>query len=111
MLQPMGLQRVSSLCHVAKILELQHQPSNAYLGLISFRIDWFDLLAVQGTLKNLLQHQFKGINSSVGRQALLSMGLPRQELLEWVAIFLLQGIFPTQGSNVSLALAGRFFTN
>ena len=27
-----------------------------YLGLISFRIDWFDLLAVQGTLKNLLQH-------------------------------------------------------
>ena len=31
-------------------------PSNEYLGLISFRIDWFDLLAVQGTLKNLLQH-------------------------------------------------------
>ena len=31
-------------------------PSNEYLGLISFRIDWFDLLAVQGTLKSLLQH-------------------------------------------------------
>ena len=30
--------------------------SNEYSGLISFRIDWFDLLAVQGTLKNLLQH-------------------------------------------------------
>ena len=32
-------------------------PSNEYSGLISFRIDWLDLLAVQGTLKSLLQHQ------------------------------------------------------
>ena len=31
-------------------------PSNEYSGLISFRIDWFDLLTVQGTLKSLLQH-------------------------------------------------------
>ena len=31
-------------------------PSNEYSGLISFRTDWLDLLAVQGTLKNLLQH-------------------------------------------------------
>ena len=31
-------------------------PSNEYLGLISFRIDWLDLLAVQGILKSLLQH-------------------------------------------------------
>ena len=31
-------------------------PSNEYSALISFRIDWFDLLAVQGTLKSLLQH-------------------------------------------------------
>ena len=31
-------------------------PSNEYSGLISFRIDWLDLLAVQGTLKNLLWH-------------------------------------------------------
>ena len=31
-------------------------PSNEYSGLTSFRIDWFDLLAVQGTLKSLLQH-------------------------------------------------------
>ena len=31
-------------------------PSNEYSGLISFRIDWFDLLAVQGSLKSLLQH-------------------------------------------------------
>ena len=31
-------------------------PSNEYLGLIFFRIDWFDLFAIQGTLKSLLQH-------------------------------------------------------
>ena len=31
-------------------------PSNEYSGFISFRIDWFDLLSVQGTLKSLLQH-------------------------------------------------------
>ena len=31
-------------------------PSNGYLGLISFRINWFDLLAAQGTLKSLFQH-------------------------------------------------------
>ena len=34
-------------------------PSNEYLGLISFRIDWFDLLAVQGTLKSLQHHSSK----------------------------------------------------
>ena len=41
-----------------KVLELplQINPSNEYLGLISFRMDWFDLLTVQGTLKSLLQH-------------------------------------------------------
>ena len=42
-------------------------PSNEYSGLISFRLGWLDLLAVQGTLKSLLQHytEFKSINSSV----------------------------------------------
>ena len=41
-------------------------PSSEYSGLISFRMDWLDLLAVQGTLKSLLQHStFKSINSSV----------------------------------------------
>ena len=41
---------------MAKILELQPQPFNEYSGLIPFRIDWFDLLAVQGTLRSLRQH-------------------------------------------------------
>ena len=62
-------QWVSSSHQVAKVLELQlqHQsfqwsfslsisPYNKYSGLISFRIDWFDLLSIQGTLKSLLQH-------------------------------------------------------
>ena len=39
-------------------------PSNEYSGLISIRIDWFDLLAVLGTLKRLLQYQLKSISSS-----------------------------------------------
>ena len=39
-------------------------PSNEYSGLISFKIDWFDLLAVQGTVKNSPTPQFKSINSS-----------------------------------------------
>ena len=39
-------------------LQLQHQYSNEYSGLISFTTDWFDLLAVQGTLKSLLQHHY-----------------------------------------------------
>ena len=37
-------------------LSFSISPSNEYLGLISFRMNWFDLLAVQGTLKSLLQH-------------------------------------------------------
>ena len=37
-------------------LQLQHQSSSEYSELISFRIDWFDLFTVQGTLKSLLQN-------------------------------------------------------
>ena len=40
-------------------------PSSEYSGLISFRMDWFDLLAVQGTLKTLLQHHSS--KASIGR--------------------------------------------
>ena len=37
-------------------------PSNEYSGLISFRMDWLDLLAVQGTLKSLLQHHISKVS-------------------------------------------------
>ena len=40
----------------SKFWSFSISPSNEYSGLISFRIDWFDLLVVQGTLKSLLQH-------------------------------------------------------
>ena len=51
-------QWVTSSHQVAKVLELQlqHQSFHEYSGLISFRFDWFGLLAVHGTLKSLLQH-------------------------------------------------------
>ena len=51
-------QGVSSLHQVAKVFVLPFSisSSNEYSGLISFRMDWLDLLEVQGTLKSLLQH-------------------------------------------------------
>ena len=45
-------------------LSFSISPSNEYSGLISFRIDWLDLLAVQGTLESSPKPQFKSINSS-----------------------------------------------
>ena len=58
--QHQGLfQCVSSSHQVAKVLELQlqHQSFQWIFRTISFRMDWLDLLAVQGTLKSLLQHR------------------------------------------------------
>ena len=47
----------SALCiRWPKYWNVSISPSNEYSGLISLRMDWFDLLAVQGTLKSLLQH-------------------------------------------------------
>ena len=63
-------QCVSSLHQVAKVLELQLQhQSFQYSGLISFSIDWFDLLEVQGNLETSLnttvqKHQFFGAQPS-----------------------------------------------
>ena len=47
-------------------------PSNEYFRLISFRIDWLDLLAVQGTLKSLLQHHSS--KTSILRRSAFFMG-------------------------------------
>ena len=62
-------------------------PSNEHPGLISFRIDWLDLLAVQGTLKSLLQH-----HSS------------KASILWWSAFFLVQFSHPymTTGKTIDL---------
>ena len=59
---------LSSSNQVTKVLELQlqHQSFQWVFRVISFKIDWFDLLAVQGTLKSFLQHhRIESINSSV----------------------------------------------
>ena len=62
-------------------------PSNEYLGLISFRIDWFDLLAVQGTLKSLLQY-----HSS------------KASILQHSAFFLVQFSHPYMTTGKTIAL-------
>ena len=61
------LKWVSSLHQVTKVLEfqLQHQSLHEHSGLISFRMNWLDLLAVQGTVKSRLQHHSSSKESSV----------------------------------------------
>ena len=56
--QHQGLFRVICLHQMSKTLELQlqHQSFQQILGLISLKIDWFDILAIQGTFRSLLQH-------------------------------------------------------
>ena len=57
---------VSSSHQVAKVLEFQFKisPPKEYSGLISFRKDWLDVIAVQGILKSFATSRFKSINSS-----------------------------------------------
>ena len=69
-------------------------PSNEYLGLISFRIDWFDLLAVQGTLKSLLQHH----NSKVS-------------ILQCSAFFIVQLLHPYMTTGKTIALTRQIFVS
>ena len=57
-------------------LSISISPSSEYSGLISFRIDWLDLLTAQGTLKSLLQHHSSKA-SIIKRMVKLSEGLPR----------------------------------
>ena len=70
----------------------QSSPSNEYPGLISFRIDWFDLIAVQGTLKSLLQQH----NS-------------KASILQLSAFFMVQLSFPytTTGKTIALTAAAE----
>ena len=67
-------------------------PSNEYSGLISFRIDWLDLLAVQGTLKSLLQH-----HSS------------KASILRCSAFFRVQLSYPCMTAGKTIALTKQTF--
>ena len=79
---------VSSLHQVAKILEfqLQYCPSKEHPGLISFRMDWLDLLAVQGTLESLLQHHSSKA-SILQHSAFFMVQLSHTEILFHMLIF------------------------
>ena len=68
-------------------------PSNEHSGLISFRIDWFDLLAVQGTLKSLLQY-----HSS------------KASILRCSAFFMVQlsHLYMTTGKTIALTIQTNF---
>ena len=85
---------VSSLHQVAKVLDfqLQHQSFNEHPGLISFRMNWLDLLAVQGTLKSLLQH-----HSS------------KASILQCSAFFIVQLSHPYVTTGKNIALTRRTF--
>ena len=67
-------------------------PSNEYSGLISFRIDWSDLLAVQGTLKSLLKH-----HSS------------KATILQHTAFFMVQCSHPYMTTGKTIALTKQSF--
>ena len=69
-------------------------PSNEYTGLISFRMDWLDLLAVQGTLRNLLQH-----HSS------------KASILQCSAFFIVQISHPYMTTRKTIALTGWTFVD
>ena len=69
-----------------------NSPSNEYSGLVSFRIDWFDILAVQGTLKSLLQHQSS-----------------KASILQHSAFFIVQLSHPYMTTGKSIALTRQTF--
>ena len=72
--------------------QLQHQSFNEHPGLISFRMDWLDLLAVQGTLKTLLQH-----HSS------------KASILQRSAFFTIQLSHPYMTTGKTIALTRQMF--
>ena len=91
-------------------------PSNEHSGLISFRMDWLDLLAEQGALKSLLQHhssealilwhlaffivQLSATPRTAAYQAPPSMGFPRQEYWSGVPL-------PSPMTNLDIILKSR----
>ena len=75
-------------------LSFSISPSKEYSGLISFRMDWFDLLAVQGTLKNLLQN-----HSS------------KASILWRSAFFIVQLSHPYMNTGKTIALTGCTFVS
>ena len=84
--------RVFSNESVPKCRSFNISPSNEYSGLISFRVDWFDLFAIQGTLKSLLQHH----NS-------------KASVLRCSAFFMVQRSHPCMTTGKTIALTRRTY--
>ena len=101
--QHQGLfQGVGSSHQVAKYWSFSFSisPSIEYSGLISFRIDWFDLLAVQGTLKSLIPHHSSKA-SILQRSAFFIVQLPHPYMTTGKTIALTKWTFIGKVSNVS----------
>ena len=79
--------------------------SNEYLGLISFRMDWLDLLAVQGTLKSLLQHH--STNASVLRSAFFTVQLSHPYMTTGKTIALTRQTFVSKVMSLLLNMLSR----
>ena len=91
--QHQGLSNELALCiRWPKYWSFSISPSHEYSGLISFRIDWFDLRAVQGTLKSLLQHH--SLKASI---------------LQCSAFFMVQCSHPYMTTGKTIALTRRTF--
>ena len=93
-------QWVSSLHQVAKLLELQlqHQSLQWISGLISFRINWFSLFAVQGILKILLQHH-----------SLKTFFSWKHSVLRCSALFMVQFSHPYMTTGKTIAMTRQTF--
>ena len=83
-------------------------PSNAHPGLISFRIDWLDLLAVQGTLKSLPQHHSSKA-SILWHSAFFIVQLSHPYMTTGKIIALTSWIFADRVMSLLLYMLSRFF--
>ena len=86
---------------------LQHHSSNEYSGLLSRRIDWFDLLEVQGTLKSLLQHHSSKA-STLWRSAFFTVQLSHPCMTTGKTIALTRRTFVDKVMSLLFNMLSRF---
>ena len=82
-------------------------PSNEYSGLISFRMDWFDLLAIQEALKSLLKHH--NLKASILRRLAFMVQLSHPHMTTGKTIALTIQIFVGKVVSLLLSALSRFF--
>ena len=106
--QHQGLFYESALCiRWPKYWSSSISPSNEFSGLISIRIDWFDLLDLQGTLKSLLQHH--NLNASIlQHSAFLMVQLSHPYMTNGKTIALTRWAFASKGMSLLFNMLSRF---